>query len=136
MADVTLVWNLALILGKLAVFYPIESSNNVFCFRYPSANIIGGHVFANSIGGAACVSLVPVTASLLTPSCSILVNVDGAGTTDHPVVIENNTLGSVTPHMFFICDKVFPGSAFNVLPGSFVEATSMPPPTQIKGLCP
>ena len=40
-------------------FYPIESSNNVFCDRYPSANIIGGHVFANSIGGAACVSLVP-----------------------------------------------------------------------------
>ena len=83
----------------------------------------------------ACLSF-PITASLLTPSCSILVNVDGAGTTDHPVVIENNTLGSVTPHMFFICGKEFPGSAFNVLPGSFVEATSMPPPTQIKGLCP
>ncbi len=66
----------------------------------------------------------------------ILVNVDGAGTQEHPVSLENNGLGSVTPHNFFICGKTFPGSAYNVLPGSFAVAANMPPPTQIEGLCP
>ena len=66
----------------------------------------------------------------------ILVNVDGAGTQEHPVLFEGNVLGSVTPHVFFICGKTFPGSAFNVLPGSFVNASDMPPPTHIGGLCP
>jgi hypothetical protein len=73
---------------------------------------------------------------LLTRSCRILVNVDGAGTSDHPVILEDNKLGSVTPHEFFICGKTFPGSAFNVIPGSYAVATGMPPPTQIEGLCP
>jgi hypothetical protein len=67
---------------------------------------------------------------------SILINVDGAGSQQHPVVLDKNELGSVTPHVFFICGKQFPGSAFNVLPGSIVVATSMPRPTQIEGLCP
>jgi hypothetical protein len=40
-----------------------------------------------------------------------LVNVDGAGTQANPVSLENNVLGSVTPHVFFICGKKFPGSA-------------------------
>ena len=67
---------------------------------------------------------------------SILVNVDGAGSMHSPVLLENNTLGSVSPHFFFICGKDFPGSAFNVAPGSFAVAANMPAPTHIDGLCP
>jgi hypothetical protein len=71
---------------------------------YQSANIFGGSVVGNTVGGA-----------------GICINADGAGTVAAPVVVHGNTVSGFVAGMQFLCGKICPGSLFNVAPDSVVD---------------
>jgi hypothetical protein len=77
---------------------------------YPSSNIRGGMVAANTVDGA-----------------RMGIDVDGAGTPDAPITVTGNQVGAAPATAMFMCGQR-PSSRFNVSPDAVVDLAEGPLP--------